>query len=89
MPESAYVNEGECSFEKDMCNWKNTTGDLVYRWQLATITRRPANLPDKTFGAPGMCTFYNLLFKGARILIMYLSNYKLAFYPCSAVSLDS
>lgn len=53
MPDSAYVNEGECSFEKDMCNWKNTTGDLVYRWQLATITRRPANLPDKTFGAPG------------------------------------
>jgi len=57
MPDSAYVNEGECSFEKDMCNWKNTTSDLVYRWQLATITRRPANLPDKTFGAPGKIVF--------------------------------
>ncbi|CAL8109886.1 unnamed protein product [Orchesella dallaii] len=60
MPESAYVNEGECSFEKDMCNWKNTSSDLVYRWQLATITRRPANLPDKTFGAPVGYAYFDI-----------------------------
>jgi hypothetical protein len=22
-------------------------------WKLATVARRPSNLPDKTFGAPG------------------------------------
>jgi hypothetical protein len=47
---SGYVNAGECSFEKDMCSWKNSSAG---GWHLATITRRPANLPDKTFGAPG------------------------------------
>lgn len=53
MPSSAYVNSAECSFEKDMCQWRNTSSDPMYRWQMATITRRPANLPDKTFGASG------------------------------------
>ncbi|CAG7819888.1 unnamed protein product [Allacma fusca] len=60
MPTSGYVSEGECSFEKDMCNWKNMSSDAVYRWQLATITRRPANLPDKTFGAPVGYAYFDI-----------------------------
>lgn len=57
---SGYVSSGECSFEKDMCNWRNSSSDPVYRWQLATITRRPANLPDKTFGAPVGYAYFDI-----------------------------
>jgi hypothetical protein len=66
MPASAYVSEGECSFEKDMCHWRNTTSDPVYRWQMATITRRPANLPDKTFGAPVGYAYFDIYTQSAQ-----------------------
>lgn len=36
-----------------MCDWTNVTDKSMAAWRLATVTRRPANLVDKTFGAPG------------------------------------
>lgn len=53
MPGGAVVRPGECRFERDMCGWNNGTDKATSSWRLATVTRRPANLPDKTFGAPG------------------------------------
>lgn len=51
-PPSAMVRVGECRFERDICDWMNATSGTTF-WKLATVARRPANLPDKTFGAPG------------------------------------
>lgn len=53
LPRGAKVRPGECRFERDMCEWTNLTDKSMASWRLATVTRRPANLPDKTFGAPG------------------------------------
>jgi hypothetical protein len=55
MPSGAYVRAGECRFERDTCDWYNDTTQekSSASWRLATVSRRPANLPDKTFGAPG------------------------------------
>ena len=53
LPKGAKVRPGECRFERDMCDWTNLTDKSQASWRLATVTRRPANLPDKTFGAPG------------------------------------
>jgi len=36
-----------------MCDWSNGTDKSPASWRMATVNRRPANLPDKTFGAPG------------------------------------
>ncbi|XP_021968384.1 MAM and LDL-receptor class A domain-containing protein 1 isoform X2 [Folsomia candida] len=60
VPMSGYVNAGECSFEKDLCTWRNTSSDRSFRWEMATITRRPANLPDKTFGAPVGYVYFDI-----------------------------
>ncbi|XP_072162630.1 uncharacterized protein [Bemisia tabaci] len=43
-----------------MCDWSNGTDKTIASWRLATITRRPANLPDKTFGAPDGYIYYDL-----------------------------
>jgi hypothetical protein len=51
-PPSATVRVGECRFERDICDWMNATSGNTF-WKLATVARRPSNLPDKTFGAPG------------------------------------
>jgi hypothetical protein len=55
IPSGAYVRIGECRFERDTCDWYNETTQekSSASWRLATVSRRPANLPDKTFGAPG------------------------------------
>lgn len=55
IPSGAYVRVGECRFERDTCDWYNDTiqEKSSASWRLATVSRRPANLPDKTFGAPG------------------------------------
>jgi hypothetical protein len=55
MPSGAYIRVGECRFERDTCDWYNDTTQekSSASWRLATVSRRPANLPDKTFGAPG------------------------------------
>ena len=46
----------ECNFDRDTCSWRsigNGTGNRPDTdWRLATAARRPANLPDHTFGAP-------------------------------------
>lgn len=47
------MRSAECRFERDMCGWSNGTDKVSASWRLATVTRRPANLADKTFGAPG------------------------------------
>lgn len=53
IPAGAKVRPGECRFERDMCDWSNGTDKSPASWRMATVNRRPANLPDKTFGAPG------------------------------------
>lgn len=53
MPSGAVVRSGDCRFDKDMCGYNNGTLKTAASWRLATPVRRPANLPDKTFGAPG------------------------------------
>jgi hypothetical protein len=55
LPSGAYIRAGECRFERDTCDWYNDTRQekSSASWRLATVSRRPANLPDKTFGAPG------------------------------------
>ncbi|XP_046682188.1 MAM and LDL-receptor class A domain-containing protein 1-like [Homalodisca vitripennis] len=60
IPSGAVVRPGECRFERDMCGWNNGTDKTTSSWRLATITRRPANLPDKTFGAPDGYIYYDL-----------------------------
>jgi hypothetical protein len=46
----------ECNFDRDTCNWRSVGNGTSVRtdtdWRLATAARRPANLPDHTFGAP-------------------------------------
>jgi hypothetical protein len=58
-PPSATVRVGECRFERDICDWMNATSGNTF-WKLATVARRPSNLPDKTFGAPGNFFYYIL-----------------------------
>ena len=49
MPEHATLIRAECTFDRDSCAWRNTTtGD--FEWRMAAVARRPANLPDKTYG---------------------------------------
>lgn len=54
-PQEAEPVAAECSFDRDTCGWRyNGTGNRAdgLEWRLATPSRRPANLPDHTFGAP-------------------------------------
>lgn len=56
-PEQALPTASECSFDgRDTCGWKSVTNGTALRpdidWRLASLSRRPANLPDHTFGAP-------------------------------------
>ncbi|XP_063218533.1 MAM and LDL-receptor class A domain-containing protein 1-like [Bacillus rossius redtenbacheri] len=61
LPPSALVRSGECRFERDTCEWMNDTTDRTMpTWRLATVSRRPANLPDKTFGAPEGYIYFDL-----------------------------
>ncbi|XP_069694256.1 MAM and LDL-receptor class A domain-containing protein 1-like [Periplaneta americana] len=62
MPSGAFVRVGECRFERDTCDWYNDTTQekSSASWRLATVSRRPANLPDKTFGAPEGYVYFDL-----------------------------
>ena len=66
VPQAAVVSGGECHFERDTCDWMNDTDTRGSSWRLATVSRRPSNLADKTFGAPGRFflsfQIYHLLF---------------------------
>ncbi|KAE8746542.1 hypothetical protein FOCC_FOCC006776 [Frankliniella occidentalis] len=70
MPASAGVRQAECHFERDTCSWSNETNGIApASWRLASLARRPASLPDKTFGAPEGYIFFDLFApskKGAR-----------------------
>ena len=49
----------ECTFDWDFCTWQNTTtGD--FEWRMATPQRRPANLPDKTYGASEGYAYFDI-----------------------------
>ncbi len=55
----------ECTFDRDACAWRNSSnGD--FEWRLATLARRPANLPDKTFGAPVGYAYFDIFNTGSR-----------------------
>ena len=65
MPEQASLIRAECTLDRDSCAWRNTsTGD--FEWRMATLARRPANLPDKTFGAPVGYAYFDIFNTGAR-----------------------
>lgn len=55
-PNQAMPMATECNFDRDMCSWRSLGDATTVRpdvdWRLATVARRPANLPDHTFGAP-------------------------------------
>ncbi|EFN76831.1 Apical endosomal glycoprotein [Harpegnathos saltator] len=62
-PLSAAVRAEDCSFEKGLCGWENTTAsdnDRAVMWQRAFQTHRPAQLLDKTFGATGDFVFFDI-----------------------------
>ena len=56
LPDQAMPMTNECSFDRDTCGWRSISNATVLRpdidWRLASLSRRPANLPDHTFGAP-------------------------------------
>ncbi|XP_049780981.1 MAM and LDL-receptor class A domain-containing protein 1-like [Schistocerca cancellata] len=65
-PVRATVRKGECRFDRDTCDWMNDTTERgTTTWRLATVARRPANLPDKTFGAPGGYVYFDLFNQNA------------------------
>jgi len=59
LPEHATLIRAECTFDRDSCAWRNTTtGD--FEWRMAAVARRPANLPDKTYGAPVGYAYFDI-----------------------------
>merc|ERR1719414_2823070 len=65
VPKHAELISAECTFDRDSCNWRNSsTGD--FEWRMATLARRPNNLPDKTFGAPVGYAYFDIFNTGAR-----------------------
>ena len=65
LPEHATLIRAECTFDRDSCSWRNsTTGD--FEWRMASVARRPANLPDKTYGAPVGYAYFDIFNTGAR-----------------------
>ena len=47
-----------------------------FDWRLATLTKRPANLPDKTYGAPVGYAYFDIFNTGSRYFVksMFLSK---------------
>jgi len=65
-PDTALVVKGECSFDRDSCGWRNTSTAETFDWRMATLTKRPANLPDKTYGAPVGYAYFDIFNTGSR-----------------------
>ena len=40
-----------------------------FDWRMATVTKRPANLQDKTYGAPVGYAYFDIFNTGARYVI--------------------
>ncbi|XP_067216660.1 MAM and LDL-receptor class A domain-containing protein 1-like isoform X2 [Linepithema humile] len=62
-PANAAVRTEDCSFEKGLCGWENTTAsdnDRSVMWQRAFLAHRPAQLLDRTFGATGDFVFFDI-----------------------------
>ena len=38
----------------------------TFDWRMATLTKRPANLPDKTYGAPVGYAYFDIFNTGSR-----------------------
>lgn len=66
VPEPALIIKGECTFDRDACGWRNTTTADNFDWRMATLTKRPANLPDKTYGAPVGYAYFDIFNTGSR-----------------------
>ncbi|XP_069156146.1 MAM and LDL-receptor class A domain-containing protein 1 isoform X2 [Procambarus clarkii] len=65
-PQKATTSGGDCDFQRDACLWKNVTTDADFRWTTASISRRPANLPDHTFGGPIGYAYFDVFNQNAR-----------------------
>ncbi|XP_023328229.1 MAM and LDL-receptor class A domain-containing protein 1 [Eurytemora carolleeae] len=66
VPEPASIVTGECTFDRDSCGWKNSSNGESFDWRMATLTKRPANLPDKTYGAPVGYAYFDIFNTGSR-----------------------
>ena len=66
VPATANVVKGVCSFDRDSCGWRNTSTAETFDWRMATLTKRPANLPDKTYGAPVGYAYFDIFNTGSR-----------------------
>ena len=66
VPQHAVVVRGECSFDRDACGWRNTSTAENFDWRMATLTKRPANLQDKTYGAPVGYAYFDIFNTGSR-----------------------
>ena len=65
LPEHATLTRAECTFDRNACAWRNTsTGD--FEWRMAAVARRPANLLDKTYGAPVGYAYFDIFNTGSR-----------------------
>ena len=40
-----------------------------FDWRMATLTKRPANLPDKTYGAPIGYAYFDIFNSGSRLVL--------------------
>ena len=69
VPEHAPLTKAECTFDRDSCAWRNTsTGD--FQWRMAAVARRPANLLDKTYGAPVGYAYFDIFNTGSRLILL-------------------
>ena len=66
VPEPADIVRAECTFDRDSCGWRNTSTTEKFDWRMATLTKRPANLPDKTYGAPSGYAYFDIFNTGSR-----------------------
>ena len=66
MPATANVVKGVCSFDRDSCGWRNTSTAETFDWRMATLTKCPVNLPDKTYGAPVDYAYFDIFNTGSR-----------------------
>ena len=42
----------------------------TFDWRMATLTKRPANLPDKTYGAPVGYAYFDIFNTGSRCVMI-------------------
>ena len=79
VPEHAPLTKAECTFDRDSCAWRNTsTGD--FQWRMAAVARRPANLLDKTYGAPVGYAYFDIFNTGSRLILTQFSGTVFQFF---------